>query len=195
MVDILTGEVEDREPTPEERGVAPYGRERQRGAEPGGIGNAHVVGNLACPCNFSSWGRWMVCGELLREAPPRFSDSTEPSARGNPLHGQCRANHGPPHSRPRARGRLAAPSGSEDEGYGCQRTYTARTRWLLSLAQAPLRCFLSSLGFDPVTAGDNLIGLSNALTAVCRPLHLDKIEVALKLPELDPIRGTMGRWI
>jgi hypothetical protein len=54
--------------------------------------------------------------------------------------------------------------------------------WLLSLAQAPLRCFLSSLGFDLATAGDGLIGLSNALTAVGRPLHVDKIEVALKLP-------------
>ncbi len=53
---------------------------------------------------------------------------------------------------------------------------------LLSLAQAPLRKFLHSLGFDLTTAGSNLIGLSNALLAVGRPLHIDKIEVALKLP-------------
>jgi hypothetical protein len=71
--------------------------------------------------------------------------------------------------------------------------------WLLSLAQAPLRWFLSRLGFDLAKAGDNLIGLSNALTAVGRPLHVDRIEVALKLPRsstddyLQDIREQMRR--
>jgi hypothetical protein len=52
----------------------------------------------------------------------------------------------------------------------------------LSLAQAPLRWFLTLLGFDLAKAGHNLIGLSNALTDDGRVLHVDKIEVALKLP-------------
>jgi len=53
---------------------------------------------------------------------------------------------------------------------------------LLSLAQAPLRRFLPALGFDLATAGRDLIGLSNALLAVGRPFHVDRIEVAMKLP-------------
>jgi hypothetical protein len=48
--------------------------------------------------------------------------------------------------------------------------------------QAPLRWLLAYYGFDLAKAGTNLIGLSNALTDVGRALHVDKIEVALRLP-------------
>ena len=70
---------------------------------------------------------------------------------------------------------------------------------LLSLAQAPLRWFLSKLGFDLATAGDNLIGLSNALTDDGRPLYVNRIEVALKLPRsstdeyLQHVREQIGK--
>ena len=52
----------------------------------------------------------------------------------------------------------------------------------MDVSAQPPRWFLSLLGFDLATAGRNLIGLSNALTDDGRVLHVDKIEVALKLP-------------
>jgi hypothetical protein len=53
---------------------------------------------------------------------------------------------------------------------------------VLWVAQAPLRWFLSNLGFDLAAAGRSLIGLSNALTDPKRADHIAKIEAALKLP-------------
>jgi hypothetical protein len=51
-------------------------------------------------------------------------------------------------------------------------------------AQQPLRWFLSMRGYDLAEAGGNLIGLSNslALTDGSRAIHVDRIQVALKLP-------------
>jgi hypothetical protein len=53
---------------------------------------------------------------------------------------------------------------------------------VLWVVQAPLRKFLSGVGFDLATAGRSLIGLSNALTDPKRSDYVDRVEAALKLP-------------
>jgi hypothetical protein len=49
-------------------------------------------------------------------------------------------------------------------------------------AMRPLSWLLSWQGYDLVTAGSNLIGLSNSLAIPDRAFHIDKIQAALKLP-------------
>jgi predicted CopG family antitoxin len=81
-------------------------------------------------------------------------------------------------------GAMNADAPSYEKAVESRRRLGAKVQATNVSAQQPLRWFLSIRGYDLAKAGGNLIGLSNslALTDGSRAIHVDRIQVALKLP-------------